>query len=733
MAKQYVKELGDKNSRNYTANDGTHVKTIAPVYYRPNDYSSDTEVTTIQDALDNKVDTDDLKMLGSKVSFDETNSRLVLEDVIFDDIYPSFGKYGLATFPEDTNTTATAFSGDREWLLDWRPYLIDMSPVAGEVAKTPVAELKKNNWLRKIDGSYAPVVGITGSQASALDGKADTLYWKTGSAGDKVSATVPAAFDIRGNFVPAVFWEYVKANLSTVNTKAGVTYNYPIEVKVYVGSTAYSYGDYNVTHIPAPWETTETKYSVFIGREKDCYLVDGYSATTWEHMRGLTAKPLPIGSKGFDPEEFKLARTGISPGPCTTKGGVIRSYFYNYVGTDTNTNGAAGNLSILYNNGTYPRTSDASQYTTAEWARGCNPGGSTGSAIPVGEGGYHSLNAFLCSVEAGYGTRNIFDATRFSTGNSSNDACTTDAQLRTNGGMSVKVGTGALSYAKFNDNLKSAIGSSGNAYVYNVVNGQAAHFQCMEPQIAASLAVEMNVAANSDFSWNGGTWHWEQPTAVTGYAITGLLAGEMNCRIYKSIAYSGKTIASVANCSGEVVLRCSLIEGVNSVGDIWWYMGGGADLIYRTTGTTSTSYDYSFYLEPDQTKWYNYGASSTANEFNTTNTAFPTEGLYKKLIDASTADTNGNAYCLTRTGYTPVRRTNGGSTTTGECCYQYRTIDEYNTSSNPPLAAGHRIRRRLLFRGNASITSCSPRYLIANVRPSHTHGVYGCAAQVLLA
>ena len=172
MAKQYVKELGDKNSRNYTANDGTHVKTIAPVYYRPNDYSSDTEVTTIQDALDNKVDTDDLKMLGSKVSFDETNSRLVLEDVIFDDIYPSFGKYGLATFPEDTNTTATAFSGDREWLLDWRPYLIDMSPVAGEVAKTPVAELKKNNWLRKIDGSYAPVVGITGSQASALDGKA---------------------------------------------------------------------------------------------------------------------------------------------------------------------------------------------------------------------------------------------------------------------------------------------------------------------------------------------------------------------------------------------------------------------------------------------------------------------------------------------------------------------------------------------------------------------------------
>ena len=731
MAKQYVKELGDKNSRNYTAMDGTHVKTIAPVYYRPNDYSSDTEVTTIQDALDNKVDTDDLKMLGSKVSYDESNSRLVLEDVIFDDIYPSFGKYGLATFPEDINTTATAFSGDREWLLDWRPYLVDMRPVAGEVAKTPVAELQKNNWLRKVDGSYAPVAGITAEQAEALDGKADTLYWKTGSAGDKVAATVPAAFNSQGKFVPAVFWEYVKVNLSTVNTKAGVTYNYPIEVKVYVGSTAYSYGNYLAQHIPAPWETTETKYSVFIGREKDCYLVDGYSATTGEHMRGLTAKPLPVGSKGFDPEEYKLARTGISPGPCTTKGGVIRSYFYNYVGTDTNTKGSAGTLSILYNNGTYPRTSDASQYTTADWARGCNPGGSAGSAIPVGEGGYHSLNAFLCSVEAGYGTRNVFGATCFSTGNSSNDECTTDAQLRTNGGMSVKVGTGALSYARFNDNLKSAIGSSGDAYVYNVVNGQAAHFQCMEPQIAASLAVEMNVAANSDFSWNGGTWHWEMPTAITGYAITGLLAGEMNCRIYKSVAYSGKTIASVANCSGEVVLRCALVQGVNPVGDIWWYIGGGAELVYHTTGTSNTSYDYSFYLEPDQTKWYNYGSytgsSDESKQFNTTNTPFPTESMYKKLIDASSADPRGNTYCLTRTGYTPVRRTNGGSPTNGECTYQYRTIGEYTP------ADGQRSRRRLLFRGNAGNDHCSPRCLGAHNRPSGSYVSSGCAAQVLLA
>ena len=369
---------------------------------------------------------------------------------------------------------------------------------------------------------------------------------------------------------------------------------------------------------------------------------------------------------------------------------------------------------FFYNNGTYPRT-NLNQYTTTEYARNNNGTGTTAPAYPVGEGGYHAYNAFLCAMEAAFGTRNICDDTMFSTGISSNGTVSAST-----GGL--LVGT---TYYRW-DNTGHGLGNTGNAS--NAINQYYPKFQCMEPQIAASLAAEMGVAANASFKWNGGTWHWEQPTAGTGYAINGLLSGEMNCRMYKltdSLTINSKTV----QCN----LRCSLIEGVNSVGDIWWYMGGGADLIYHTTGTTNTSYDYSFYLEPDQTKWYNYGASSTANEFNTTNTAFPTESKYKKIIDGSTAGTLGNAYCLTRTGYTPVRRTNGGGTTTGECCYQYRTIDEYNTSSNPPLATGHRIRRRLLFRGYALTTFCSPRYLHANRRPSDTHVSHGCAAQVLLA
>ena len=642
--------------------------------------------------------------------------------------YPQDGEYGLAIFGEPdppfsdsteqrTETGAVEFAGNREWLLDWRPYLVDMSPVPGEIRKTPVAELKKNNWLRKIDGSYAPVVGITSAQATALNGTSNTLYWKSGSAGDKVSATVSAAFDASGNFVPSAFWEYVKNNLSTVNTNAGVTYNYPIEVKVYVGDQAYEFGAYTAYHIPAPWETTETKYSVFIGRDTDCYLVDGYSETTGEYMRGLTSKPVTVGSNEFDPEEFKLSRTGIAPGPCTTKDDKVRSFFYNYAGTDTNTNGSVGTVSsstFFYNNGTYPRTGDASQYTTADWSRGCNATGTAGAAYPVGEGGYHALNAFLCSIEAGYGTRNLFSTTMFSSGVSSNDTASA-----ANGGLLVD-----STYYKWVEN-SHGLGNYNRAS--QTINNYYSKFQCLEPQIAASLAVEMGVPGNSGFHWNGGTWHWESPTAISGYTINGLMSGEMNCRIYKLT--DALTIRSkLVQCN----LRCALVQGVNPVGDIWWHMGGGAELVYLTDGTGSTNYKYFFYLEPDQTKWV---ATNTSEKI--TSGKFDFESSYKNIIggtDGSTVGGTGDSspgnrtdYCLTRTGYSPVRRSSGDVDTTGECCCQYRQI-----SDDAKGSSGIRSRRRFAFRGNAHL-GCSPRFLYATYRPSNEDVAIGCSAQVLLA
>ena len=685
--------------------------------------------SNVDSAISELPSSEDIDSLSLAASYDDTNKRLVFDNITFDSIYPSVGKYGLATFPEDTATTATAFDGDREWLLDWRPYLVDMTTVTGEVRKTPVAELKKNNWLRKIDGSYAPAVGITSTQSTACNVE---LYWDSAHT-KAIRSDIAAAYSgSTTTFQPDKFWEYVNSatGLAMANTRSGSTYSYAIEVVLYNASgTAFKYGNYNNNHIVAPWETTEIKYSVFIGREKDCYLVDGYSATTGEHMRGLMAKPVSVGSGSvgsgpFDPEEYKLARTGIAPGPCTTKSNKVRAFFYNYYdSSETNTAGGAGSLSVLVNNGHYPRY-NVNQYDNTTFARNNNGTGTTAPAYPVGEGGYHAYNAFLCSIEAAYSTRAVFTADGFSSGNSSNDGCTSAATMRTNGGFSVKVGTGSLTYLTFVQNAKSAIGASSDAYVYNVVNGQYPHFQCMEPQIAASLAVEMNVAANADFSWNGGTWHYELPTRFT---VKAPLEGAMNCRIYKEVSYSGKTIASIANCSGSFVLRCALAEGVNPVGDIWWFLGGGAELVYHTNGTSNTSYDYSFYLEPDQTKWYNYGSKADSKEYSGSNTKFPTESMYKKILDSRTDGGRGNDYCLARYGYTPVRRIAGGAKDSGECTYQYRTIGEYTP------ADGQRSRRRLLFRGGAGVGNCSPRYLHANYRPSNSSVLFGCTAQVLLA
>jgi hypothetical protein len=242
----------------------------------------------------------------------------------------------------------------------------------------------------------------------------------------------------------------------------------------------------------------------------------------------------------------------------------------------------------------------------------------------------------------------------------------------------------------------------------------------MEPQIAASIATEMNLGPNVEFDWNGGKWHYEVP-ALDGIKTLNSSSSCMNCRIYKKIT-SG--LSSAVTSGGHYMLRCALAEGVNPTGDIWWYQGGGCELVYMTTGTTNIAYTYSFYLEPDQSRWL---AVST-DEKHTNGTPFPAETAYTAIITDSTVGGLGSGYSLARTGYTPLRKISGGAYNSGECMYNYRTIDDDAKGS-----AGIRSRRRVVFRGGAGSASCSPRYLLAHNRPSYTYAYLGCAAQVLLA
>ena len=693
---KYIKSIGETNGK---ITPVVETMDTAPTRGSQKAVTSD----GIQAALDEKLDIDDITSLSLTATYTAENHRLTFNDIIFGNIYPVVGKYGLAVFKTDTTTAAIESAGDRDWLLDWRPYLIDMNAVAGETAKKPIAELRKANWLRNIDGSFAPVCGITTAQSTCLDGKSSSLRW--GKAADydarsAVATDVPEAFN-GTEFNPTAFWNYVNstAGLARANEDTGAGYRCAIEVEVSDGTYTYKFGGYNNTdHIPAPWETTRTDLSVFIGRTTDVYVIDG-AEKYGDYMRGLCAKPVPVGTSQFDPEFFKLKRTGISPGPSTTKGGKIRNFFYNYVGTDTNTTGA-GNAACFKNNGTYPRYADASQYTTANWSRACNSGGSAGNAVPVAEGGYFALNAFLCSLEAAYKNRNLWSTTGFSTGISSNDTVK-------NG---VWNGSAATAYTSWSN---GTVGS-------NDANGYRPKFQCMEPQIAASLAAEMGLAANTAFKWNGGEWYYEVPELTGINSLTGS-SNSMNCRIYKKITAG---LSENVTSGGHYMLRCALAEGVNPVGDIWWYQGGGCDLIYKATGTTSTAYSYSFYLEPDQTKWL---ATSTVDK-KTDDTSFPSETAYTAIITDSTAGGLGNDWSTSRTGYTPLRLSAGGSYTSGECMYNYRAMSDTDAHAT----VGTKTRRHVVFRGRAGY-DCSPRCLGARGRPSNASADVGCAAQVLLA
>ena len=707
-----------------TADESNITKQYDPTYTGEN---------SIKDALDTKLDADDLDQISLSATYVASSQRLVLNDVLFSNIYPVVGKYGLAIFSDASgnglNPDATETSGDKDWLLDWKPYLVDMTAVKGETAKKPIAELNRANWLRDVDGNYAQVCCVKTAQRNSLNGEYNYnhLVWgnATKHSTQLVTATTNNAYlpDGEYTFYATGFWEYVKEHWADINALAGTSYTCGIEVEVYDGTYTYRYGGYaadGTDHIFAPWETTNTNLSVFIGRDKDCYVVDGYSETTGEYIRGLAAKPVEVGSKKFDPEFFRLKRTGISPGPSTTVNNCIRNLFYNFIGSDSYTNGTNGTAStgIFYNNGTYPRTY-VSQYNTTTYARNCNYDGSSGKAVPVGEGGFHALNAFLCSIEAAYGTRNLWTNTRFTPGVSSNYSASSY-----NGGCKVD-GT----YYTWSSNAVTIQGSSTN--LSNQVNGYYPKFQCMEPQIAASLAVEMGFDEYTTFHWNGGTWHYLIPEITDIKSLDHATDKRMNCSIYKLT--DAKTVNSkVVQCN----LVCALVEGVNPVGDIWWYMGGGCELVYETTGSGYQDYQYSFYLEPDQDKWItgsyvtspHTSGNNYYNEKHTDNSKFQAETTYQSIVTDSTAGGLGNTYTNGRTGYTPVRRVSGNGNNYGECCYQNRQIDDDAKSR-----AGIRSRRLVIFRGHASNDHCSPRSLNAAHRPSYTGVSIGCAAQVLLA
>lgn len=687
--------------------------------------------------------------------------------IVYPDCNYGLGEWGHRTCAQKDNPDQKEFHGDREYILDWRPYLIDMTPVAGETEKEPVAELKRNNWLRTVDGEYAAVVGITSVQSTACNVQ---LYWSTGG-GNPISSE----FYDSGAFKPATFWEYCKDNLQEINATYGTDYGNPIEVVLYTGGgTALRYGAYDANHIVAPWETTSTMLSVFIGREKDCYLIDGVVGNSGKRWHGITEEPVEF--DGIDPSEFRLARTGMSPGPvtgkCINSKWVTRSFFYNYpAGTTWNAgvdmsaacngeNMADCNTSYKYcnsffNNGHYPwvectwsgsgygggsRASSnqnseqysPNAYTAQKYNRQNNAIAS--SPAPVAEGGYHLFNTFMNTMEVGYGTKFLHANTMFSPGISSDFDCADEATYRLNGGIKYTSGS-TVNYRKWSDT--SAVNSSYNWS--DAVNSYKGKFQCMEPQIALSIAVETGVAPGASFRWNGGVWRYDLATPVDDveYPIISPADGEMNCRIYKEVnfTYNGTTY--------YMNLVCGLVQGVNYGGDIWSYWQGGIEIVANPVLGSSmhkSSKDrIDVFLEPNQSKWHTEDLGSSYSSswwYRSFGTFFGFETTYKKVATG----VSYSGYTRERAPYAPIAleyiagfNPDGDALQVGwrrgECYYANQNYDDWSTTG----VGGYHTRRAVRFRGTASSANSSPRWLNATNRAAFVYVSYACSAQVLLA
>lgn len=614
-------------------------------------------------------------LFGSNVySFSDTLSFVV---------HVQSKKYAIGYWDENSlSADGQLFDGDEDFLQNWHPMLIDCTAVINETEKTPVGELADNCWLKYKDGSYAPAVGITAAQKAECD---VALYLDPGASNKYCEA---------GAFDAAYFFEHYAWGTKLYNANG------------------------NEVRVLRPWETTETKYSVFIGRRDKIYLIDNVKGASGLVMKGISADGGYVDGVNVH-KDYPLAPTGINPDPVTTVGNKARCFFFDYSVGDSNTVGANDGANALnwFYGGTFPRSSDMQQYNNAVWARANNYASS--NAYPIAEGGFHALNAFITCMEVRYKTKYLHNASLFGTGVSSNHSCSSESTWRNNGGFRYKASNSdTWSYCTFTSTpaiRKTASTSVGSATDF--LNGQRAKWRCCEAQVALSLAALLGIAPGEEFECYGGRYWYETPQGIEG-----LEDGLMNARLYR--IYEAENVplwnnSGVAtNFDIGVILEAPICLGKSLCGDIYEYTGGGCELVQTINTTASTGQLMEIYLQPDQKQWV---APFSTVEVNTVETKF---GFEDKYLMIGTGQYLGNGWSSKRLSYGPWKLVTGGSESTGECAYSY----ENKLSS----AANHKVRAGCRFRGYAYYATCCARNLAASYVASHTYAYYGGSAHVLL-
>lgn len=581
--------------------------------------------------------------------------------------------------------------GNKAILNDWHFFLIDHTDNTGE-ATHPVGQLMDNNIFRFVGGAFAPTVGITEEMRAACDVQ---LYTD-----------------------PEHTQKLMLKNGAVVTDKAGAHPYNAVEVYNSLGLVTLYDGEGNKVRQLLPWETTETKYSVMLGRYDTLYPVDRQTGKSGKVISGIFTKPVRY--DGIDAGRFPLLGTAIAPCPVTTVGNKTRNFFFAYAVGDANTVNSAGaygadSCSMYVDDGrTYPRVLDMEQRSNMQRARANNADGN--APYPFAEGGYHAINTFTLCMELLYGTKYLHDNNLFGSGISSNDSCSNEDTWLNNGGVRVKEqGTADWIYRPFNQT--TPFGYNANMEKQNFsyfINNYHPKEQCMESQMAASWAAEMGVAEDAEYEAYGATYHYKKITGVKGLAD-----GVMNCKMYRKktgTCKGYKDAATPATYDLELSLRMSLIHGMNTCGDIFAYWGGGCEMVGTCKSTDANIINRNkmnyidLYIEPNQAKWQNW-TSFTKNNLGT----FGFEEVYAKLgtIGPSVPATG---YMKKRFGFTPFTTEAGGNLASWQCCVG-DTNTYWATTIDQRARLGLRLRGRTLS-SNSSCRNLDASYsgLFASVR-----------------
>ncbi len=589
---------------------------------------------------------------------------------------------------DDPQPLANEIHGNPEFLKRLEFMLFDTT-TEDDSGTFAASILQRNNLFHYRSGDYAPTVGITAAQEAECT--SNDLY--TDSACKNLAYA-------NGKYDAISEWEKTDKPLMAAGGKPRTLYKKDSKGTISA-----------VSHKLRPWETTETKYSIGLGYEFPVYLLDQVKGKSGKVWKGIFTDVTEW--DGIDLTPYRLDPTAWGPGAFCTVGGKARNFFYLYKG-EANCQSSCGStdpewspanlpsITPFLTDRTYPRHS-TSQIDAMNMSRANNKDAS--SPYPMSEGGFFALDVVTTAVELMSLTKYLDNPELYGSGISSNDGVNADNFFKVGGVKFKKASDSAYSYATWGAGHKINVdGKSASPNWSNFASAYASKEQCMESQMAASMAAELGIkpstsAADMHYFYMYGEKYYYMSVG----SVTSLADGQMNARVYKAVDYT-YTDGTDGQVTCEFLLRMSLYSGAMLSGDVLVYNGGGAELVAKAVNTTGGGYGnpVGFWMEPSQRKWKKI-TSVTIGETE----KFGFEDSYKNIIplDGNTVTVTNN-WRRNRVSYTPFATINS-SRGRGDCLF---TWDEnwYNTSS---ANANKKSRLALRFGLAAHYGLCAPRSL----------------------